>query len=152
MPIVDVRVQQEAFDPGSELAMLEALGGGGIASFTGVVRGGNGLKGLVLEHHPGMTTRALTRIGDEAAARWPLLGVTLIHRYGTLAPAERIVFVGTASAHRAAALEACAFLIDWLKTRAPFWKQELFDDGSSRWVEASAADNDAARRWDTRDG
>jgi molybdopterin synthase catalytic subunit len=152
VPIVDVRVKEQDFDSAAELAMLEALGGGGVASFTGVVRGGDGLRALVLEHYPGMTTRALTRIADQAAERWPLLGVTVIHRYGSLAPGERIVFVGTASAHRAAALEACAFIIDWLKTRAPFWKQELFDDGSSRWVEASAADDDAAGRWDADGG
>ncbi|QJU59575.1 molybdenum cofactor biosynthesis protein MoaE [Sphingomonas sp. AP4-R1] len=145
--MISVRVQSEPFDPGVELAALEGLGGGGIASFTGVVRGDGGLVELLLEHHPGMTVSAMEAIAAEAAGRWPLLGITLIHRIGGLAPGERIVFVGTASRHRAAALEACAFLIDWLKTAAPFWKRERFADGGSRWVEARAEDDEAAARW-----
>ena len=145
-----VRVETTDFDVGIELARLEALGGGGIASFTGVVRGGNGLTALELEHHPGITRAMMTRIAEEAAARWPLLGVTTIHRHGRLAPGEHIVLVAAASPHRAAALEATAFLIDWLKTRAPFWKKEYFEDGTTRWVEARAADDDAAARWSLR--
>lgn len=145
--MITVRVQSEPFDPGVELAALEGLEGGGIASFTGIVRGDGGLVELMLEHHPGMTIAAMERIAAEAAGRWPLLGITLIHRVGGLAPGERIVFVGTASRHRAAALEACAFLIDWLKTAAPFWKRERFADGGSRWVEARAEDDEAAARW-----
>lgn len=145
---IDVRA--EDFDAGAELARLEALGGGGVASFTGVVRGGNGLVALELEHHPAMTRAMMTRIAEEACARWPLLGVTAIHRHGRLTPGERIVLVAAASPHRAAALEATAFLIDWLKTRAPFWKKEHFDDGSARWVEARKADDDAAARWERR--
>ena len=144
---VTVRVQAEDFDPGAELALLEALGGGGVASFTGIVRGGDGLAALVLEHHPGMTGRAMQAIAQTATARWPLLGVTLIHRHGALVPGARIVFVAAASPHRAAALEATMFLIDWLKTRAPFWKQELYTDGRTAWVEARAADDEAANRW-----
>ena len=147
MPLVDVRVQAHDFDTGAELTRLEALGGGGVASFTGVVRGGGGLAGLLLEHHPGMTQIAMTRIADDAAARWPLLGITVIHRYGLLPVGARIVFVGTASAHRTAALEACAFLIDWTKTRAPFWKQEQQGDGRRSWVEPRPEDEDAAGRW-----
>ena len=142
-----VRVERADFDVGAELARLEALGGGGVASFVGIVRGGDGLAALELEHHPGMTLAMMTRIAEQAADRWPLLGVTAIHRHGRLLPGERIVLVGAASPHRAAALEATAFLIDWLKTRAPFWKKEYFANGTSRWVEARAADDDAAKRW-----
>ncbi len=143
-----ILVQTGDFDVGAELARLEALGGGGVASFTGVVRGGNGLQALELEHHPGMTQAMMTRIAEEAARRWPLLGVTAIHRHGRLLPGQRIVLTAAASPHRAAALEATAFLIDWLKTRAPFWKKEHFADGTSRWVEARAEDDAAAARWE----
>jgi molybdopterin synthase catalytic subunit len=145
--MINVRVQADVFDPGDELAALEAFGGGGIASFTGIVRGDDGLVELLLEHHPGMTVATMEEIAAEAARRWPLLGITLVHRVGGMAPGERIVFVGTASRHRAAALEACAFLIDWLKTSAPFWKRERFADGNSRWVDARAEDDEAAARW-----
>ena len=147
---IRVRVETAGFDVGAELDRLERLGGGGIASFTGIVRGGGGLTALELEHHPGMTAAMMERIAAEAAARWPLLGVTAIHRFGRLVPGERIVLVAAASPHRAAALDATAFLIDWLKTRAPFWKKEYFSDGTSRWVEARAADDDAAKRWMTQ--
>lgn len=143
-----VAAQEDDFDVAAELARLEALGGGGVASFTGVVRGGDGLTALRLEAYPGMTLRALESIAAEAMARWALLGCTLIHRHGTLAVGDRIVLVGTASRHRASALEACAFLIDWAKTKAPLWKQELFADGSARWVEARAEDDVAAAEWD----
>lgn len=151
-PSITVRVQAEDFDPGAELAALERLGGGGVGSFTGIVRGGDGLAALVLEHHPAMTVKAMTAIAADAAARWPLLGLTLIHRIGALAPGARIVFVAAASPHRAAALAATAFLIDWLKTRAPFWKQERFADGRTAWVEARAEDDAAADRWGGQHG
>ncbi|WCT74972.1 molybdenum cofactor biosynthesis protein MoaE [Sphingomonas naphthae] len=144
---LDVRVQPETFDPGAELARLEALGGGGVASFTGIVRGDGGLTELLLEHHPGMTARTMKAIADDALARWPLLGLTVIHRHGPLVPGDRIVFVATTARHRAAALDACAFLIDWLKTRAPFWKRETFADGTVRWVEPRAEDAAAESRW-----
>ncbi len=143
-----VLVQADDFDVGAELARLEALGGGGVASFTGVVRGGDGLEALHLEAYPGMTQRTLEEIAATAQARWSLLGLTLIHRHGTLGVGDRIVLIATAAPHRAAALEACAFLIDWAKTRAPFWKQERFADGTSRWVEARAADDAVAAAWD----
>ena len=147
-----VLVQAADFDIGHELARLEALGGGGVASFTGVVRGGGdengGFAALHLEAYPGMTQRALDDVAGAAQARWPLLGLTLIHRFGTLAAGERIVLVATAARHRGAALEACAFLIDWAKTRAPFWKQERFADGTTRWIEPAAADLEAAADWD----
>jgi molybdopterin synthase catalytic subunit len=145
--VITVRVQPEPFDPGIELTALEQMGGGGIASFTGIVRGDGGLVELLLEHHPGMTAATLEQIAAEAGRRWPLLGITLVHRIGPMTPGERIVFVGTASRHRAAALEACAFLIDWLKTAAPFWKRERFDDGRSQWVDARVEDDEAAARW-----
>lgn len=143
----DIRVQAEPFDPGAELSRLEGLGGGAVASFTGLVRGDGGLIEMRLEHYPAMTSRAMDRIADEAERRWPLKGMVMIHRHGALVPGERIVFVGTASMHRAAALEACAFLIDWLKTGAPFWKRERFADGRAEWVEARGEDDAAAARW-----
>lgn len=145
--MISVSVQQGDFVTGDELVQLERLGGGAVASFTGMVRGDGGLTALVLEQYPGMTQAVLQRLAEASAARWPLTGVTIIHRFGTLAPADKIVFVGTVSAHRAAALEACAFLIDRLKTDAPFWKKEIFAGGEGRWVEAKATDDAAAARW-----
>ncbi len=140
-----VRVQHEDFDPGAE---LDALGReGAVASFIGHVRGDGGLVTMELEHYPAMTQRALEALADEAVARWGLSAVTIIHRIGTLAPGERIVLVATASRHRAAALEACAYLIDRLKTDAPFWKKERFGGGQEQWVEARASDDEAAARW-----
>lgn len=144
---IRVAVQAEDFDPGAELAALEMLGGGGIASFTGVVRADGGLSALHLDHYPAMTLAELERIAGEAATRWPLLGLTVIHRHGTLPVGARIVFVGTASAGRVPALEATAFLIDWLKVAAPFWKKEVRADGSGDWVEARAADDTRAKGW-----
>ncbi|AJR25710.1 MULTISPECIES: molybdenum cofactor biosynthesis protein MoaE [Sphingobium] len=141
-----VSIQAEDFDPAVELAALEASGGGGVASFTGIVRGEGGLVALELEHYPAMTMAQVERIVAEASDRWPLLGVRVIHRFGRLEPGERIVFVGTASRHRTAALEACAFLIDWLKSRAPFWKKEHFAD-RTEWVEARVEDDAKAESW-----
>ncbi|WP_242122834.1 molybdenum cofactor biosynthesis protein MoaE [Sphingobium sp. Sx8-8] len=143
-----VSIQTQDFDPAAELAALEASGGGGVASFTGIVRGEGGLIALELEHYPAMTSLQVERIIEEAKARWPLLGVRVIHRHGRLKPGERIVFVGTASRHRTAALEACAFLIDWLKSEAPFWKKEHFADRAT-WVEARAEDDARAQGWRT---
>jgi molybdopterin synthase catalytic subunit len=144
-----IRVQEAPFDVGAETAALQAgrTDVGGLASFLGVCRADGGLAAMVLEHYPGMTERALTRIAEEACARWPLTGCTVIHRHGRLLPGDPIVLVLTASAHRVAALESCAFLIDWLKTKAPFWKREETPDGGSRWVEAKAEDDKAAARW-----
>jgi molybdopterin synthase catalytic subunit len=146
-PRLDVRVCVEDFDPGAELALLEGLSGGGVASFTGLVRDDGGLEALHLEHYPGMTQSQLRAVVDEAAARWPLLGVTVIHRHGTLPVGARIVFVATASSHRVAALESCAFLIDWLKVSAPFWKRMIRTDGTTDWVEAVGADDARAAAW-----
>lgn len=142
-----VAIQAEDFDAATQLAALESLGGGGVASFTGVVRGEDGLTALELEHYPAMTQAQVDRIVDEALARWPLLGVSVIHRFGRLEPGARIVFVGTASRHRTAALESCAFLIDWLKSHAPFWKKAHFADGATAWVEARAEDEAKAESW-----
>jgi molybdopterin synthase catalytic subunit len=154
-----VRVQAEDFDVGAELAALTAgrTDVGAVASFVGLVRdvhgaaaggGGDGtpVTAMTLEHYPGMTEKALAAIEAEARARWPLQGVVVVHRFGRLLPGDRIVMVGVASAHRRAAFEACDFLMDWLKTKAPFWKQEETPDGA-RWVEAKAADDAAAGRW-----
>jgi molybdopterin synthase catalytic subunit len=144
-----ILVQEAAFDLGAEAAALSAgrTDVGGLASFVGLCRADDGLAALVLEHYPGMTERAIAGIVAQAEARWPLLGVTVIHRVGRILPGAPIVLVLVASAHRTAALEACAFLIDWLKTGAPFWKREEWADGRSRWVEAKAADDAAAARW-----
>lgn len=145
-----VRVTEATFDVGAETAALTAgrADVGGIAAFVGVCRGDDGLAALVLEHYPGMTERAIGRIAAEAVARWPLTGCTVVHRVGRIVPGEGIVLVLTASAHRTAALEACAFLIDWLKTRAPFWKREEFAGGPDRWVAARAEDDARAATWD----
>lgn len=148
--MIRVSVQAEDFDPGAELAALEALGGGGIASFTGIVRADGGLRALHLDHYPGMTEAQLERIAAEAAERWPLIGLRVIHRHGTLPVGARIVFVGTASTSRVPALEACAFLIDWLKVSAPFWKREIQADGSGDWVEAKGEDDRRAEHWRRR--
>jgi molybdopterin synthase catalytic subunit len=145
--MIRVSVQAEDFDPGAELAALERMGGGGIASFTGIVRQDGALSALHLDHYPAMTQGQLERIAAQAAARWPLLGLTVIHRHGTLPVGARIVFVGTASASRVPALEACAFLIDWLKVSAPFWKREIRADGSGDWVEAKGEDDARAEKW-----
>jgi molybdopterin synthase catalytic subunit len=147
-----VVVQAAPFDVAAELAALTAARTdiGGIGLFVGTVRdtaGGRRLAAMTLEHYPGMTERALAAIVAEAQARWPLAGCTVIHRIGRLTPGEGIVLVAAASAHRQAALEATAFLIDWLKTRAPFWKHEEFADGGGAWVAARETDDLAAARW-----
>ena len=146
-----IRVQREDFDVGAELDALARgrHGVGGIASFVGLVRelsGGDAVAAMTLEHYPGMTERQLARIETEARARWPLDEVLIVHRYGRLEPGERIVLCAASSAHREAAFEACMFLVDWLKTQAPFWKLE--EAGSERrWVESRAVDDTAAARW-----
>ena len=147
-----ILVQEALFDMATESAALTAgrTDIGGVASFLGVCRGDDALAAMVLEHYPGMTERALGRIAAEAEARWPLTGCTVIHRVGRILPDEPIVLVLTASAHRAAALESCAFLIDWLKTKAPFWKREEFADGDARWVAAKNEDDAAAARWSVK--
>ena len=146
-----IRVQREDFDPGRELEVLTAgnYKVGGLAMFIGLVRDiaqGEAVGAMTLEHYPGMTEKMLAEIEREARTRWPLEASLVIHRYGRLEPGERIVMVACASAHREAALEACSFLIDWLKTKAPFWKLEEGPAGT-KWVEARTSDETAARRW-----
>ena len=148
-----IRVQQQAFDPGHELAALTRgrSGIGGTVMFLGSVRefsGGGAISAMTLEHYPGMTEKALADIEQEALRRWPIDASLIIHRYGRLEPGEDIVLVITASAHREAAFAACHFLIDWLKTKAPFWKLEEAETGAS-WVAAKDSDDAAAARWDT---
>jgi molybdopterin synthase catalytic subunit len=147
-----IRVQQEDFDAGVEIARIthgnHAVGG--VCSFIGLVRdiaGGEKIDSMELEHYPGMTEKELTRIEAEAKDRWPLEDTLIIHRYGPLAPGDQIVLVVAASAHRKAAFEACEFLIDFLKTKAPFWKKEGTGDGA-QWVEAKDEDDRAAEKWE----
>ncbi|WP_394647746.1 molybdenum cofactor biosynthesis protein MoaE [uncultured Sphingomonas sp.] len=142
--MIRILVSLDAIDVAAELTALER--GGAVATFTGLVRADDGVATLELEHYPGATEAALTRLAEAATARWSLAAATIVHRVGPMAPGERIVFVGTCSAHRAAALDACAYLIDRLKTDAPFWKRETVG-GETRWVEARATDDDAAARW-----
>jgi len=149
-PATHIKVQTEDFDVGAEIAALTAgrTDIGGVGCFIGTVRDNlQSVTGMTLEHYPGMTERAIARIADQAAERWPLLGCTVIHRVGSLRPGENIVLVIAASAHRQAALDATAFLIDWLKTKAPFWKREDRANGPGAWVDAREEDNAAASRW-----
>ena len=152
-----VCVQEQDFDVGAEFAALTAGSTdiGGIGCFVGTVRdsaGGRRIEAMTLEHYPGMTEHAMADIAEEAEKRWALLGCTLVHRVGRLRPGENIVLVLAAAAHRQAALDATAFLIDWLKTRAPFWKKETFAGGGEAWVEAREADAAAAERWAKAEG
>lgn len=147
-----IRVQHESFDPGQEQQALvgERSDIGAVVSFTGLVRDFNErpeVEALTLEHYPGMTESALGDIVEEAKARWPLQGVRLIHRVGRLTPGDSIVLVVVASAHRRAAFEACDFIMDYLKTRAPFWKKEHTAAGQY-WVSERASDHQDARRWE----
>lgn len=147
-----VRVQQEDFDLAWEMkAMTDGNHNvGGLCSFVGLVRDmndGDDVSAMTLEHYPGMTEKMLERIEAEACARWPLENSLIIHRYGRMEPGEQIVLVAAASAHRQAAFEACNFLIDWLKTKAPFWKVEENDHGEASWVDARETDDEAAARW-----
>ena len=144
--MIDVRIQTEAFDNAALLASLEAGGVGGVASFTGLVRSDDGVTAIALEHYPAMTEASLRAVVAEAQSRWNLSGAIIVHRVGKMAVGEPIVFVAAASAHRAEALAACAFLIDRLKTDAPFWKKEYRGD-QANWVEAKASDNARAADW-----
>ena len=153
-----IRVQEEPFDVGAELAALSAgrTDIGAVASFTGLVRDlvdpekadDRRISALTLEHYPGMTEKKLAEIEAEANQRWPLQATLIIHRYGRMEPGEPIVLVAAASRHRAAALDACAFLIDWLKTKAPFWKLEESGEDAV-WVDARSSDDSAAERWNS---
>ena len=146
-----IRLQRETFDAGTEAAALTRgrTDIGALVTFTGICRGaesGEPIAALTLEHYPGMAEAEIARHVEEAKARWPLLGVTVIHRYGRIAPGENIVLVVTASSHREAAFAAAEFLMDYLKTQAPFWKQVESKAGTA-WVEAKGADDAAAARW-----
>ncbi len=146
-----IRVQAEDFDLGAELRVMRKgrHSIGGIASFVGLVRdisGQDAISAMTLEHYPGMTERQLEKIEAEARERWPLDEILIIHRFGRLDPGDQIVLCAAASAHRQAAFEACMFLVDWLKTQAPFWKLEDTESGA-QWVESRATDDAAATRW-----
>ena len=150
-----IRVQSEPFDTAHELNALKAgnTNIGGVACFVGTVRdlaGGKTVSAMTLEHYPGMTEKALEDIERQALERWPLEASLVVHRYGRLEPGDDIVLVIAAAAHRQDAFDACQFLIDWLKTKAPFWKLESGDEGES-WVDARDSDDEAARRWSEED-
>lgn len=152
---MSVSVQEADFDVGVETQALSAgrLDVGAVATFVGLVRAdklsgeGSEVSAMTLEHYPGMTEKALVDIVNQARARWPLQECTLIHRIGDLLLGDQIVLVAVSSAHREAAFEACHFIMDFLKTRAPFWKKELTAEGIQRWVEAKQSDDAAAARW-----
>ena len=146
-----IRIQHDDFDVAREIAALSKgrTDIGAVVTFSGICRGTEGsepIAALTLEHYPGMAEAEIKRHADEAIARWPLQGLTIIHRFGRIAPGENIVLVVTASSHRQAAFEAAEFLMDYLKTNAPFWKQEESARGKS-WIEARSHDDDAAERW-----
>ena len=148
-----VRVQTEDFDAGAEIAAMRRSNPkiGGIASFVGVVRDmneGTQVAQMTLEHYPGMTEKALEQIISQASARWDIYDVLVVHRVGTLRPTDQIVLVMVASAHRGEAFQACEFLMDYLKTQAPFWKKEQTPEGA-RWVDARATDDEVVARWKT---
>lgn len=142
-----VLISDEPISAEVALAGLSDLGGGAVSSFTGISRDDGGITAIELEHYPGMTESSLMRLIDEAFARWALLGAAIVHRIGRVAVGEPVVVVGAASRHRADALEATAFLIDRLKTDAPFWKKEHYADGTSVWVDAKSSDDDRSSRW-----
>ncbi|MEQ9258466.1 MAG: molybdenum cofactor biosynthesis protein MoaE [Roseovarius sp.] len=147
---MEIRVQAEPFDLGAEAARFAARqrGMGAVVTFTGIVRDmeGGGLEAMEIEHYPGMTEKAIEAIAAEAQTRWNAGGILVIHRYGRLAPDEQIMMVATAAKHRAEAFQAAEFLMDYLKSRAPFWKKELARDGAA-WVAARDEDEDALTRW-----
>jgi molybdopterin synthase catalytic subunit len=151
MMTATIRLQREDFDAATEAAMLTRgrTDIGAVVTFSGICRdheGGRGVSAMTLEHYPGMAEDEIARHVAEAQTRWPLLGVTVIHRFGRMQPGDNIVLVVTASAHRQAAFEAASFLMDYLKTQAPFWKLEERPDGAD-WVAAKETDDDAAARW-----
>jgi len=153
---LQISVQAEDFDVGAELQQLRAATpqAGALVNFVGLVRdvvADGQVREMVIEHYPGMTEKALQQIAQQAAQRWPLLGIRMIHRVGSLAAQAQIVLVATSSLHRQAAFEACAFMMDYLKTEAPFWKKEVGDFGQ-HWVEARASDEQAKQQWQKNSG
>jgi molybdopterin synthase catalytic subunit len=150
VPGICVRVQQEEFSPEAELAPLQGCGAGGVVSFVGIARArgeAGEVRGIALEHYPGMTEQSLEEIAQEAWSRWELLEVRIVHRFGWIPAGERIVFAAAAALHRGPAFAACEFLVDQLKTRAPFWKKERGPQGEA-WVEAREGDEAARVRWE----
>ncbi|MFV1465447.1 MULTISPECIES: molybdenum cofactor biosynthesis protein MoaE [unclassified Phaeobacter] len=151
-----IAVQEATFDLGEESQRFAAdvatsgANAGAIVTFTGVVRGSDrgDMVAMEIEHYPGMTERAIVKITEEALRRWSLADALVIHRHGRLVPGEQIMMVATAARHRSDAFEAAEYLMDYLKSRAPFWKKELTRDGSGNWVEAKDSDEDALTRWD----
>lgn len=146
--MIKIVVGPEDFDIGTETRAVAGQGGGAIASFVGQVRDDGNLESLELEHYPAMTGKALQHIAETALSDWPLHAVTIIHRVGKLAVGENIVLVVTGSDHRDAAMESCSFIMDKLKTVAPFWKKETGADGAEKWIEERASDVEAAANWE----
>ncbi len=146
---MDIRVQEPAFDAGAELAAFSANlpDMGAVVTFNGIVRADGGLTRLEIEHYPSMTERAIRGITQEACARWALGNALVLHRYGSLTPGETIMMVATAAPHRADAFAAAEFIMDYLKSRAPFWKREIAPDGTASWVTSKDADERALDRW-----
>lgn len=149
--VVSIRIQTSDFSQDQVLQSMRDLskGIGAVCCFTGLMRDindGHGVRAMTLEHYPGMTEKSIATIVDEAASRWPLTAATVIHRVGTLLPSDQIVLVAVASSHRHASFAACEFIMDFLKTRAPFWKKEVTGEGE-RWVDARSSDDEAAERW-----
>ncbi|HEX5278957.1 MAG TPA: molybdenum cofactor biosynthesis protein MoaE [Micropepsaceae bacterium] len=144
----DIRILADDFDPGAEIAALQDGAGdaGAIATFVGLVRGDGGMSSMTLDHYPGMCESEIAAHADEARKRWPILALRIVHRIGKLVPGDRIVFVGVASKHRQAAFQAAEFLMDYLKTRAPFWKLERRGENET-WVAARSKDDDSVKRW-----
>ncbi|HEY9092812.1 molybdenum cofactor biosynthesis protein MoaE [Parasphingorhabdus sp.] len=145
--MIKIEVITGSFDAGAEIENLSVLSGGAVASFVGQVRGDGDLVALELEHYPAMTEKALRHIADKASQKWPLHGITIIHRVGRLKIGEQIVLTCTCSDHRQAAIEACAYIMDQLKTAAPFWKKEISSNGRESWVEERQSDIEAAENW-----
>ncbi|OAN99606.1 hypothetical protein A8B75_03390 [Sphingomonadales bacterium EhC05] len=146
--MIKILVQRDNFDIGVETTEIAKLGGGALASFIGQVRADNGLHTLELEHYPAMTEKSLHAIAEHAKAHWNLHAITIIHRVGPLPVGDNIVLVITGSDHRQAAIDACSYAMDQLKTVAPFWKKEQFDNGRSEWVQERQSDLQAAKNWD----
>jgi molybdopterin synthase catalytic subunit len=142
-----VRISSTPITTEAELSALAAIGGGALSSFTGIVRDDGGVTAIELEHYPGMTEACLSQLIEAATARWSLLGAIVTHRVGIIPVGDPVVVIGVASLHRAEALEATAFLIDRLKTEAPFWKREHYTDGTAKWVEAKSSDDTRSERW-----
>lgn len=146
---MSVRLQEAPFNPGAELNTFgqSVAGAGAIVSFTGLVRGDGGLQSMQIEHYPAMTEQAIRDMVGTASARWSLKDAMVIHRYGDLVPGETIMMVAVAAPHRADAFQAADYLMDYLKSRAPFWKKEVFASGRAEWVAAKDADEAALKRW-----